>query len=200
MKHFILALIFLTGFHASFASGNKLNQTQLSVLDGSSIKAIPAFFWNTTGIQAEYIVGTKLGVGLNFSYAFGFNDAPAGFEYLPEEYLKSGLGVDLFAKFYFAGNAPEGLYGYANLSYNNMLFFDGNNRPYTIHNHWKEFDGTILQNTTIPNAFGGGVGAGYQVKLISHVIADASISLQLHPSNNGLHMSVYFLPSVGYVF
>ncbi len=200
-KLLIPLLIFVTQF--SFSTGNlfhenaSLQQTQVSAMDGLSIKYVPAFYWNTIGIQAEYPLTLNFSGGLNVLYALGYNENPSSISVFPDTFLESGIAIDLFGKYYFTGDAPEGFYAYANVSYNSMFYFDGNNRPYTIHSHWKN---TESEEFNYPSAFNGGVGAGYQVKILNHLIADVLTGVQLQSGSEGFYYSVYFMPSIGYVF
>lgn len=169
-------------------------------MDGLSIEFIPAFYWNTVGLQVEYPLNFKLSVGVNILYSMGLNDEPATFDFRDDAYLNGGIAFDGFAKYFFSGKAPEGVYAYANISYNNILYFDGNNRPYTLHNHWREFQDAQSLDFKNPNPLNGGLGAGYQVKILKHLIADVLTGVQLQTSEKGFYPSVFILPSVGYVF
>lgn len=198
MRKLILPLlIFITQFGFStgnlFQEINSLQKTQVSSLDGLSIKYVPAFYWSTVGIQAEYPVTFKFSAGANLLFSLG-DEATTGALQAPSS--SGGFAVDLFTKYYFADNAPEGLYAYANLSYNSLFYFDGNNRPYTIHSHWKNEDG----NFNVPTKLNGGIGAGYQVKILRHLIGDVLTGVQLQSGTDGFYYSIYVMPSIGYVF
>ena len=177
------------------------NETQVSKLDGLSIKAIPAIFWNTYGLQVEYPLSFKISFGLN---AFYYSGLPKGKESRPahQAFHDNNFGFDVFGKYYFKDNAPEGLYVYGNLSYSKMLYFDGNNRPFALHNNWKEFDGFDKDNVlSIPSNFSGGVGLGYQIKFMPHLVGDATFVAQVQTANDGgAYFSLHFLPSIGYLF
>lgn len=177
------------------------NATKVSKLDGLSIKFIPAFFWNTYGLQAEYPLSFKMTVGIN---GYFYTGLPKGGQIKPthQAFHDNNWGVDVFGKYYFKDNAPEGLYVYANASYNKMLYFDGNNRPFTLHNNWKEFEGFDKNNVlAIPSNFSGGIGVGYQIKFMPHLVGDATFVMQGQTSSKGgAYLSFHILPSIGYLF
>ena len=183
-----------TGFGANAISG-------VSPLSGSSIKLIPALFSNTYGLQGEYVINGKLSVGLN-AFVYIPSRTISNPSILTGEYLENGAAIDLFAKYYFIGDAPSGVYFYANVSYNSIVYFDGNTRPYTIHNNWRNLDDIANPEVILrADPFNGGVGIGYQTKIVNHLIADFTFGIQAqsHP-DDGFFISLYVLPAIGYVF
>ncbi len=170
MKILIVLILFFT-ISLSFT---KDNETQFSKFDSGSIKLIPTFFGNTYGLQAEYSIGFKFGVGLN---AFYYGGHP--------KHQKIIVAQQQFHS--------------ENLSYNEFLYFDGNNRPYATHNHWGKFKNFSNQkNLSTPSALSGGLG--YQVKFMRHLVGDVMINVQGQVDNSGIpYFSTHCLPSVGYV-
>lgn len=167
---------------------------------GLSIKLLPALYWGALGVQAEYPVTEKISVGLMI---MAKKTDSKSYTIQPEDYQNAGFAVDLIGKYYFIGSAPQGLYGMANLSYNSMLFFDGNTRPYTLHNRWKKFEGFRVPNSIeAPKAFNMGLGVGYQLVIIpQHIIADVYLSASGNfDSDNSFFIQLYLAPSIGFVF
>ena len=83
-----------------------------------------------------------------------------------------------------------------------MLYFDGNNRPFALHNNWKEFKGFDKNNVlATPSLVSGGIGVGYQIKFMPHLIGDAAFVTQVQTSSKGgAYLSLHILPSIGYIF
>ncbi len=167
---------------------------------GLAIKLMPALYWGTIGVQVEYPIAEKISIGLMTMVK---KSDSKNNTMRPEEYQNTGFLVDLYAKYFFLGEAPEGLYGLANVSYNSILFFDGNTRPYTLHNRWKEFEGFRVPNEIqTPKAFNAGLGVGYQLIIIpQHVIADVFLAASGNfDSDNSFFLQLYLAPSIGFVF
>lgn len=179
-------------------------ETQVSLMAGLNIKVMPAFYWGTLGFEAEYPVTQKISIGLNFAGNLGRADGKnANFKIKPEAYLEPGYNIDLVGKYYFKGEAPEGLYATLNFSYNTKLYFDGNTRPFTLHNRWKELAGLRVPNDLVkPKPFNSGLGIGYQLVIIpKHIIANMMLAAQGQiDNNNDFFISIYLVPSIGYVF
>ncbi len=176
------------------------NEETQGVPFGLAIKLIPALYWGTIGVQVEYPVTEKISIGL---MAMVKKSDSKNYSIRPEEYQNRGFLVDLYAKYFFFGEAPEGFYGLANFSYNSMLFFDGNTRPYTLQNRWKEFEGFRVPNEIkSPKAFNAGLGVGYQLIIIpQHVIADVFLAASGNFDNdNSFFLQLYLAPSIGFVF
>lgn len=199
MRKLIAVLLLTIVATVGFANDNA---TKVSKLDGLSIKVIPAFFWNTYGLQAEYPLSFKVTLGMNAYYYTGLPKDGGDEKPVHQAFHNNNFGVDVFGKYYFKDNAPEGLYAYANVSYNKMLYFDGNNRPFALHNNWKDFDGFDKNNVlAIPSNLSGGVGVGYQIKFMPHLVGDATFVTQIQTSSDGgAYFSLHILPSVGYLF
>ena len=156
------------------------------------------------GIEIEYPLTSQISAGILLNTSFGRTDnSNASFTLRPEDYLKSGFSADVFARYYIQGEAPEGLYAQFNVGYNTMLFFDGNTRPFTMHNRWKELSGFRVPNDLIkPKPFNAALGIGYQLIIIpKHIIASAVLGVQgQFDANNDIFISVYIIPTIGWVF
>ncbi len=174
-----------------------------SSLKGLNIKLIPAFFWNTVGIEVEYPLSMKLSLGTQLTGVLGRNDVGKNkFRVRPEGYHESGFGADIFVRYYFKENAPEGLYAQVYLSYSNYIYFDGNTRPFTLHNNWKETEKFRLANDIEkPLPYTGGLGVGYQIKFVPNLIGNVFLGIQGQMSNeNEIMISVFLTPGIGYLF
>lgn len=182
--------------HSGFIS----NTGPKKPLKGFSLKLSPAFFWKTLIIEAELPLNSHVTIGLNALGKLGGGDGKK--ELTKEEneaYNTSGLGAELALKFYFKGESPEGLYLQVNGGYSNIFYYDGNTKPYTIHNHWRKQDELVFKK---PEPYYGGIGVGYQVILLpDHLIANVMVGFQGNMyDNKSFPLSIYIAPSIGYKF
>lgn len=178
----------------------KSSETTAGVPYSLSIKLMPAFYWGTFGVQVEYPLTNKISIGLMTMIK---KSDSKNYILHPEDYQNGGFLVDIYAKYFLVGDAPEGLYGLANLSYNSMLYYDGNTRPYSLKNRWKDFEGFRLPNSIQqPKAINAGLGVGYQLIIVpKHVIADVFIAASGNfDHTNSFFIQLYLAPSIGFVF
>jgi len=185
------------------AAGNFLRLS--SPLGGLNAKLMPAFYLNSLGLEVEYPLNDFFTIGINLIGKIGRTDGNrVVFKIRPETSQEASYRVELAAKYYISKNAPTGLYGQFNISFGNLLFFDGTNRPYTLHSRWKRFDAGIRSPVEIvpPRDLSLGVGVGYQLVVIpKKIIANIMVGSQLFfEQDSGIYPSVYISPSLGYVF
>lgn len=176
------------------------NEATTAVPYGLAIKLIPAFYWGTFGVQVEYPLTNKISIGLMTMVKK--SDSKNHILH-PEDYQDGGFLVDIYAKYFLLGDAPEGLYGLANLSYNAMLYYDGNTRPYALKNRWKDFEGfRVPSSIKQPKAINAGFGVGYQLIVVpKHVIADIFLAATANLDHtNSFFIQLYLAPSIGFVF
>jgi hypothetical protein len=175
-----------------------LTSTKKPTSKGFNIKMSPALFWRTLVIEAELPLNPYFSVGLNILGKLGGTDAKHTKEQ-NEAYYQPGIGAELALKFYFKGEAPEGLYLQLNGGYSTLFYQDGNTRPYTLHNHWRKQDGSVFKK---PLPYYAGIGAGYQLILLpDHLIANIMVGVQGNIyDNNSFPLSLYISPSIGYKF
>ena len=176
-----------------------------SSVNALNVKLMPAFFWSSLGVEVEYPINDAFSVGLNILGKIGRTDGKnVVFKIRPEEPQESAYRLELAAKYYLSKSAPIGFYGQFNVTYGNLLYFDGTNRPYTLHSKWKKFDSNIRKPTEIerPKDISLGIGAGYQLVVIpKKIIANIMVGTHLYlEQTNGMYPSFYVSPSLGYVF
>lgn len=207
LKHFLLA-IFITLSAVIVQAEDPTttqktvvqNQTTLAIPLGVSIKILPAFYWGVLGAQVEYPISKKLTANIMIMSKLSESRSYA---VKKEDFHENGFSVDLFGKYYFKENAPEGLYALADLSFNTMIFYDGTTRPYAMHNRWKDFNGYRVPNDIKkPNPFNFAAGVGYQMIIIpQHIIADVFMGASANlDHDNSFFVQFYIAPSLGYVF
>jgi len=193
---------------SEFGPGVKATKNFLrysSSVNALNVKLMPAFYWSSIGAEVEYPINDAFSVGLNILGKIGRTDGKnVVFKIRPEDYQESAYRVELAAKYYLSKSAPIGFYGQFNLSYGNLLFFDGTNRPYTLHSKWKKFDGNVRKPAEVepPKDYSLGLGAGYQLVVIpKKIIANIMVGTQLYlEQHSGIYPSFYVSPSLGYVF
>lgn len=176
-----------------------------SSLNALNVKVMPAFYWSSIGAEIEYPVSDAFTVGLNILGKIGRTDGKnVVFKIRPESTQESAYRLELAAKYYLGKSAPIGFYGQFNLSYGNLLFFDGTNRPYTMHSKWKKFNDDKRAPTLVeqPKDYSVGLGAGYQLIVIpKKIIANIMVGTQLYlEQTSGMYPAFYISPSLGYVF
>lgn len=171
---------------------------------GFNIKLSPAIFWKTAVLEFEYPVSKTFTVGVNLLAKIGRTDgAKANAILKNENILDNGLRAELAFKYFIKKEAPLGFYAQGNVAWGNLIYFDGNVRPYTLHNHWKkptpEYPTGILER---PFPISAGVGGGYQlVMLPKHIIANLMLGVQGNmDQQNDFFVSIYVAPSLGYMF
>ena len=212
-------LIFVLFFviTANAGNGNRIDLT--SVIGSKSKKALsskaginitlqPALFYSSIGGSGEYVIGKKTSAGVNFLYKFGnIEGAKNTLNFKDEDHLKPGILAEAFFRYYIKikgtrGKAPFSLYTQFSLGYNDIIYFDGNTRPLTLHNNWKELDNNQEVILESPQPYLGGLGAGYQLLLIPrHLIANLFVGLQGTSASDGkLIMSFFVSPSIGLAF
>lgn len=176
-----------------------------SPLNAFNVKLMPALYWNTIGIELEYPLNDLLTVGLNIAAKSGRTDGERKpFKIRPETYQDPSYRVELAIKYYISQSAPVGLYAQLNFSYGNLLYYDGTNKPFTLHSRWKSFNQGIRAPTdlTPPKEYSFGLGAGYQLIVIpKHIIANIMLGTQIFiDQENKVYPALYVQPSIGYVF
>lgn len=176
-----------------------------SSVNALNVKAMPAFYWSSLGIEIEYPLSDVFTIGLNILGKIGRTDGRnTVFKIRPETHQESAYRLELAGKYYFQQSAPIGFYAQLNVTYGNLLFFDGTNRPYTMHSKWKQFNGGVRAPATIetPKDYSFGIGGGYQLVVIpKKIIANIMVGTQLYlEQTSGIYPSFYVAPSLGYVF
>ncbi len=171
---------------------------------GFNIKISPAFFWNTASIEFEYPLSTKFSVGVNIFAKLGSTGGGKNNIKVKEEsFLKDGYLAEGLLRFYPLAMAPEGIFIQGSLTYGNLIYFDGNTRPYTLHNHWRKLKNV---NSSVPiekpKPLGGGLGIGFQTVIIpEHLIGCLVLGVQANQdAGNKTFYSIYLAPSLGFKF
>lgn len=171
---------------------------------GLNVKILPAMYWGTLGFEVEYCINGSFSLGLNVLGTLGRQDGKnANQKVKPEDHMREGWRTELALKYYFKKEGPEGLYASLNFTYNEIFYYDGNTRPYTLHNRWKEIQGLRLSTDfREPLPYSAGVGFGYQLVVIPEkIIANVMIGVQGHiDADNNPFIAVYAAPTIGYRF
>lgn len=174
---------------------------------GPNVKLIPAmFFWNTLGLEFEIPMGL-LSFGAVGMYKFNerYGDIQ-NLKFRPEDYQKSGFRAEVFARYYYRGEAPVGLFAEGKIFYNNIIYFDGNPMPYTLYNRWKDLNGLREPSEVYtPQPFGLGIATGIQVQVVPNIIIanlKAGLDINQDSPENGekVFLSIYLQPSIGITF
>lgn len=212
LKNFLITLFFILisqlsvwatndGIEKETNNQNASQSTEAQAIPlGLSIKLLPALYWGTVGAQVEYPLNEKISLGVMIMSKVAESK---DFTVKHEDFQDSGFSIDIYGKYFLKGEAPEGLYGVASLSYNTMLYFDGNTRPYTLHNRWKDFNGfREISDLVKPNPLNLSFGVGYQMIVIpQHIIADVFMGISGNmDENNSPFVQIYIAPSLGFVF
>ena len=184
---------------------NKDFVRQNQVAGGLNFKLMPALYWDCVGLEVEYPISDIMSVGLNILGQAGRTDAgDIVFKVRPEYYQQPAWRAEFALKYYLSSRAPIGFYVQANASYGNLLFFDGTNRPFTMHSRWKKFDKGLRAPVELerPLPFSTGIGAGYQLIIIpKKIVGNIMIGTQLHLSDQTrLYPALYLSPSLGLLF
>ncbi|GAL87558.1 hypothetical protein MYP_4788 [Sporocytophaga myxococcoides] len=171
---------------------------------GLNIKLSPAFFWNTASIEFEYPLSSKFSLGINLFAKLGnTGSGKNNIKVKEESFLKDGYLAEGLFRFYPLAMAPEGIFIQGSLTYGNLIYFDGNTRPYTLHNHWRKLQNV---NSSIPiekpKPLGGGLGIGFQTVIIpEHLIGCLVLGVQANTDvANKTFYSIYLAPSLGFKF
>lgn len=169
-----------------------------------SLRLSPAFFWKTIGLELEYAISPSISIGSNLFAKVGRMDGKkANFKIKDEPFLENGWRAELYMNYYFSKKAPEGIYLQVNGGYNKLIYFDGNTRPYTLHNHWKQLKGVrVTTDLEKPKPYVGGLALGYQFLIIpDHIIANISSGIMANvDQDNSLFFTIYLAPSIGIKF
>ena len=176
-----------------------------SSLGALNVKLTPALYWSSLIIEVEYPLTDAFTIGLNILGKLGrTDDGSTAFKIRPEKVQDPAYKLELATKYYFGNTAPIGFYAQFNFSYGNLLFFDGTNRPYTLHSKWKKFEGGVRAPAVIesPKDYSLGIGGGYQLVVIpKKIIANIMVGTQLYlEKDSGIYPAIYVAPSLGYVF
>lgn len=200
-KRILLFLMIFCCTSYSFAGDLDLLKKKKS---GVNVKILPAFFWGTFGLSGEIPISEKFTANINLLGTLGRLDGKnANYSTRPESYMSEGWRAEAMFRYYIKGEAPTGFYAHLNFAYNNLFYYDGNTRPYTLVNNWRETNGVRLpSNFEKPNPISAGLGIGYQLEIIPDlIIVDAFCTLQGHMDANGdPFLQVYVAPSIGYKF
>ena len=104
---------------------------------GFTVRLVPAFFYNTYGLELEYPFNGQSTLGLNALYYTGSGSAKTDSSEVGDgTFADPGLLIELQYKFYFTGMAPTGLYAMLAVGYNSIAYPDGSTRPFTVFNTW----------------------------------------------------------------
>lgn len=209
--HMLLpSLILLTTLPHALAGDNeaesKRRDVNVSPLAGLNFKLMPAIYWGTVGLEIEYPVSRKMSFSGFFSGTIGKKGGPANpLKVRKDAFLDQGITVDLIARYFFTEELPpEGFYGQAHISYNSIMYYDGTTRPFTLHSRREKVASRINTppNYASPQPWAASLGVGYQLVIIPrHVIVNASLMVQGQMDHdNTPFFSLYFSPSIGYVF
>lgn len=171
-----------------------------------SAKFFPAIYWNTIGLEYEHSLGGHVTIALRGYYNYGRNDGANSNQLVQNtNYLDPGYLVELMGKFYFHRTAQKGPYASLGASYGELLYFDGNYRPFTVLSRRQSQTGDNLGAVTDytpakPYHFSGGLG--YQIALgfrglSGNIFAGVQSSF---PDDGGLALQLFIEPGIGVVF
>jgi len=169
---------------------------------GFNIKTSPAFFWKTIVLEIEAPLGKKFSIGLNLYGKVGRTDGKnANFKVKKQSFLTDGIRAELALKYYFKPTAPEGLYLQTNFAYNQIVYSDGTTKPYSLNSHAQPFDTSATGSVIKPYPYSAGLGLGYQIIIVKHVIGNFMMGVQGNmDAKNNPFLSFFVAPSIGYVF
>jgi hypothetical protein len=219
MKRYYFGILFLLCFVSSTAWGNsigddtppgptpKKKKKSQKEPSGLNVKFIPAFFWNSAGLEVEVPVANRLTVALSGYGKLGRTDSKKNNYVIPQEpFLENGYMVELAARYYpTLTPKPAGLYAQVAVNYGNLLYFDGTTRPFSINQRWRKLEGNNLRNRSELKEFqpyGFSLGGGYQVMFVQRkIIANLGAGIQGNiAKSGGIGISVYVTPSIGIFF
>ncbi|HTF81484.1 MAG TPA: hypothetical protein VL947_07160 [Cytophagales bacterium] len=186
--------------HDHHPEGNITNEDEIH--QGPNLKLMPAVFASTLGIEFELPVKEASSIGINLLAKYGRFDNPRISK--PVDYFKTGYRIELAYKYYFAKKGVTGLYAQAFVAYTKLVYDNGNTRPFALALRDLGVNGDPRLNTEfkLPKPYTGGIGVGYQTKIIGNrIIGNIMLGSQLCiDGNDKLFFSLYISPSVGYVF
>lgn len=171
---------------------------------GTNIKVSPALYWKSIVVGGEFPLGNRFSTGINLFAKYGLNDKRfAYYSTQNEKFFADGISGELYFRYYLKKTAPEGFYFHTYFNYNQILYFDGSVRPYTLYNTWDK--AKLVKKTAgigKPLPYSGGLGTGYQFILIpDKIIGDVLLGVQGNiDADNSFFVSVFLLPSIGYKF
>ena len=184
---------------------NKKFVRQNATAGGLNVKFMPAMYWDALGVEVEFPISDIMSIGVNFVGQAGRTDGGnIVFKVRQEDYQKAAYRLELAAKYYLSSHAPIGAYVQVNLSYGKLAFFDGTNRPFTMHSRWKKFNEGELrtpqeEEEIIPVSTG--VGFGYQIIIIpKKIIGNIMVGAQGHLTSKTIYPAIYIAPSLGLMF
>ncbi len=177
-----------------------------------NIKSQPGFFWSSLGIEAEISIKQKYSAGINIIGKLASLD---GIEQISksrqDDYLQNGILIEGFFRYFLheedhhTFHSPTGFYIHSFIGASNIIYADGNIRPFCMHNQLESAKGNQIQtpsNINSPKPFYGGVGFGYQfIILPGHIIGNFLLATQANVNSNDKFMISFFVsPSVGWLF
>lgn len=201
MKRFtLIALVLVASFGSLMAQrGNSI--VPVSRTYGSpNLKLFPAFHLNTFGLAYEQPISDRLSLELMAGYKLPITK-PEGAVPKNDAY-KAGFLVDLTAR-YYTGTAPEGWYFSAMVGASNILYPDGNVRPFSINNMQAQTPLTATGAKAIsnPEVLRYAIGAGYQIKMVSRrLVANIGVSFGGYSNDMGTQYQLSLTPTIGYSF
>ena len=172
-----------------------------------NLKLSPAVFWSTLGLEAEFVISPKVSISLNLMRKFNQLDRSPQRKDNASPYILDGYLAEIIGRYYLTvlkqhpSIAPQGFYIQASGGYNQLLYFDGSTRPYSLHTRKPVASpqSTTQFQHTAPLA--GTIGIGYQLELVQHkVIANLTVGTQANTDRMGLIVSVFLSPSIGMMF
>ncbi len=206
MKSFLLFVILLFIHLDSFSEEDIERMDNGKKEKHMAVRIVPAFFWNTIGIEFERQLKQKISVGLNTTLTFGRdidNDRLIQANAQGSAILNQGIGIDLIIKKYF-NKGFTGLFFSASASFNSIEYFNSDKKPYTLYNSLlrKTKDEILETNTNVTNSYGASLGIGYQMIMIpDHLIVNIESGIATYLTvTNVPFFSLYLAPSIGYKF
>lgn len=167
-----------------------------------NVKIMPAVFASTLGLEFELPLGKGSSLGVNLLGKYGRLDNPRISR--PVDYFETGYRAELAYKYYFSQKGPFGFYGQAFVGYSKLVYDNGNTRPFALNLRNLDINGDPRNYSEfkLPKPYTGGIGIGYQVKIIKDkLIGNMMLGAQLgFEEDKTLFYSVYLNPSIGYAF
>lgn len=219
MKRYYFGILFLLCFVSSIAWCNptggdtppestpKKKKKSQEESSGLNVKFIPAFFWNSAGLEVEVPVANQFTVALSGYGKLGRTDSKKNNYIVPQErFLENGYMVELAARYYpTLTPKPAGPYAQVAVNYGNLLYFDGTTRPFSINQRWRKLEGNNPRNRSELKEFqpyGFSLGGGYQVVFVQRkIIANLGAGIQGNiAKGGGIEVFIYVTPSIGILF
>lgn len=169
---------------------------------GWMIRAEPALFYRTVGLQVERMLNDNLSVGANFLFKFGNGERRVvSGQPFTENYNKSSALLEFAAKYYLGDNAPEGIYLQAHIGFGNLINEDGTFRTLALNTDVPKPDGARRVPVPDPSIVRYGLGAGYQGIIVSRgICVNLMGGLQFQTDNKGFKTNIFISPSAGFAF